>query len=95
MTTYLTRLLSDLGYVMANTEVIHNNAYERLLEVLGLQDVFEENLKLDFIEGSVLSTSAKYNHRFLQRFKKTIRLCFNPLHSFCRECVSCFLSSIS
>ena len=53
MTTYLTRLLSDLGYVMANTEVIHNNAYERLLEVLGLQDVFEENLKLDFIEGRV------------------------------------------
>ena len=45
--------LTDLGYVMANTEVIHNNAYERLLTVLGLEDIFEENLKLDFIEGRV------------------------------------------
>ena len=35
---------SDLGFVMANVEVIHNNAYERLLEVLGLEEVFEENL---------------------------------------------------
>ena len=45
--------LTDLGYVMANVEVIHNNAYERLLTLLGLEDVFEENLKLDFIEGRV------------------------------------------
>ena len=36
---------SDLGFVMANVEVIHNNAYERLLEVLGLEEVFEENLQ--------------------------------------------------
>ena len=61
--------LSDLGYVMANTEVIHNNAYERLLEVLGLQDVFEENLKLDFIEGRV-KYLRKYNHRFYKDSKK-------------------------
>ena len=38
---------------MANIEVIHNNAYERLLKVLGLEDIFEQNLKLDFIEGRV------------------------------------------
>ena len=43
--------LSDLGYVMANVEVIHNNAYERLISALGLEDVFEENLKLDWIGG--------------------------------------------
>jgi len=61
--------LSYLGYVMANTEVIHNNAYERLLEVLGLQDVFEENLKLDFIEGRV-KYLRKYNHRFYKDSKK-------------------------
>lgn len=61
--------LSDLGYVMANTEVIHNNAYERLLEVLGLQDVFEENLKLDFIGGRV-KYLRKYNHRFYKDSKK-------------------------
>lgn len=45
--------LTDLGYVMANVEVIHNNAYERLLSVLGLEDIFEENLKLDIIKGRV------------------------------------------
>lgn len=45
--------LTDLGYVMANIEVIHNKAYEKLLDTLQLQDVFEENLKLDIIKGRV------------------------------------------
>jgi len=31
--------LQDLGYVMANVEVIHNHAYERLLKVLDLEEV--------------------------------------------------------
>ena len=48
--------LQDLGYVMANTEVIHNNAYERLLTVLDMEDIFEENLKLDFIYSFILLT---------------------------------------
>ena len=61
--------LTDLGYVMANIEVIHNNAYERLLKVLGLEDVFEENLKLDFIEGRV-KYLRKYNHKFYKDSKK-------------------------
>ena len=61
--------LTDLGYVMANVEVIHNNAYERLLTVLGLEDVFEENLKLDFIEGRV-NYLRKYTHRFYKDSKK-------------------------
>jgi ribonucleoside-diphosphate reductase beta chain len=61
--------LTDLGYVMANTEVIHNNAYERLLTVLGLEDVFEQNLKLDFIEGRV-KYLRKYNHKFYKDSKK-------------------------
>jgi len=54
--------LQDLGYVMANTEVIHNNAYERLITVLGLEDVFEENLKLEWIQGRVKYLK-KYTHR--------------------------------
>ena len=37
--------LQDMGYVMANVEVIHNMAYERLLSILGLEEVFEDNLK--------------------------------------------------
>jgi ribonucleoside-diphosphate reductase beta chain len=45
--------ITDLVYVMANIEVIHNNAYERLLSVLELEDVFEENMKLPIIRDRV------------------------------------------
>ena len=61
--------LSDLGYVMANVEVIHNNAYERLISALGLEDIFEKNLKLDWIEGRV-KYLRKYTHRFYKDSKK-------------------------
>lgn len=61
--------IRDLGYVMANIEVIHNNAYERLLKLLDLEDVFEENMKLDFIEGRV-KYLRKYTHRFYKDSKK-------------------------
>jgi ribonucleoside-diphosphate reductase beta chain len=61
--------LADLGYVMANVEVIHNDAYERLLSVLGLEDVFEENLKLEWIQGRVKYLK-KYTHRFYKDSKK-------------------------
>ncbi len=45
--------LVDLGLVMAGVEVIHNRAYEKLLDVLNLSAAFEENLKLDIIKGRV------------------------------------------
>lgn len=61
--------LQDLGYVMANVEVIHNNAYERLLSVLGLEQVFEENLKLEWIQGRV-KYLRKYTHKFYKDSKK-------------------------
>ena len=61
--------LQDLGYVMANTEVIHNNAYERLLSILDLEDIFEENLKLEWIQGRVKYLK-KYTHRFYKDSKK-------------------------
>tara|TARA_R100000664_G_scaffold34190_1_gene54872 strand:+ start:2208 stop:3185 length:978 start_codon:yes stop_codon:yes gene_type:complete len=61
--------LQDLGYVMANTEVIHNNAYERLLRLLDLEDVFEENLKLEWIQGRV-KYLRKYTHKFYKDSKK-------------------------
>lgn len=61
--------LQDLGYVMANVEVIHNNAYERLLKVLNLEDVFEENLKLEWIQGRV-NYLRKYTHKFYKDSKK-------------------------
>jgi len=61
--------LQDLGFVMANTEVIHNNAYERLISTLGLEDVFEKNLKLDWIQGRVKYLK-KYTHRYYKDSKK-------------------------
>jgi ribonucleoside-diphosphate reductase beta chain len=61
--------LQDIGYVMANVEVIHNNAYERLITTLGLEKVFEENLKLDWIQGRVRYLK-KYTHRYYKDSKK-------------------------
>jgi ribonucleoside-diphosphate reductase beta chain len=53
---------------MGNIEVIHNNAYEKLLDVLQMQDVFEENLKLDIIQGRV-----KYLRKYLDKHYKDNR----------------------
>ena len=60
--------LTDLGYVMANVEVIHNNAYERLLRVLEMEHLFEENLKLDIIQGRV-----GYLRKYLKKHYKDAR----------------------
>ena len=61
--------LYDLGYVMANVEVIHNLAYERLISVLGLEQVFEDNLKLKWINGRVKYLK-KYTHKYYKDSKK-------------------------
>lgn len=61
--------INDMGYVMANTEVIHGDAYERLLEVLGMEDSFEEILKLDIIKGRV-NYLRKHLHKFHSDNKK-------------------------
>jgi ribonucleoside-diphosphate reductase beta chain len=52
----------DLGYAMANTEVIHNQAYEKLLDVLHLGDVFEENLKNPIVKGRI-----EYLRKYLKK----------------------------
>ncbi len=54
--------ITDLGLVMAQVEVIHNRAYEKLLDVLHLNDKFEENLKLDIISGRI-----KYLRKYLDK----------------------------
>lgn len=61
--------LFDLGYVMASIETTHNIAYEKLLSTLGLEDVFEENLKLDIIKGRVAYLK-KYLHKYYADSKK-------------------------
>jgi ribonucleoside-diphosphate reductase beta chain len=60
--------ITDLGLVMAHIEVIHNRAYEKLLNVLHLHDAFEENLKLDVIGGRV-----KYLRKYLNKEYKDNR----------------------
>lgn len=45
--------MSDLGITMAYIEVIHNNAYEKLLKKLGLINVFKENMHVPAIAGRV------------------------------------------
>jgi ribonucleoside-diphosphate reductase beta chain len=45
--------IRDLGFAMANSEVIHNMAYEKLLDVLHLTHVFEENMNEAVIKGRV------------------------------------------
>ena len=55
--------ITDLGFVMANVDVIHGDAYERLLEVLGIDDAFDRTLKLDIIKGRV-GYLRKHLHKF-------------------------------
>lgn len=43
----------DLGYVMAATEVVHNDAYDKLLNVLGISFAIEENLQTPILAGRV------------------------------------------
>ena len=61
--------LYDLGIVMSSIEVIHNNAYERLLDVLGMEEKFNENMKLEWMSGRVKYLK-KYTHRFYKDSKK-------------------------
>lgn len=61
--------LQELGYVMANVEVIHNDAYEHLLSELDLEKEFDKNLELDWIQGRV-NYLKKYNHKYYKDSKK-------------------------
>ena len=60
--------IRDLGYAMANSEVIHNLAYEKLLDVLHLTEVFEKNLSEKVIIGRV-----NYLRKYLKKVYKNSR----------------------
>ncbi|TDW20509.1 ribonucleoside-diphosphate reductase beta chain [Rhizobium azibense] len=45
--------ITDLGITMGYIEVIHNNAYEKLLKKLGLSHVFKENMSVPALAGRV------------------------------------------
>lgn len=55
--------INGLGIVMANVEEIHNAAYVKLLEVLGLEDEVEGKL-----EDEVLLGRVKYLNKHLHRY---------------------------
>ena len=61
--------ITDLGYVMANSEVVHGDEYERLLDVLGIDDSFDRILQEDIIRGRV-TYLRKYLQPFTQDKKK-------------------------
>ena len=58
--------LRDLGYAMGNSEVIHNLAYEKLLDILHLTEVFEKNLEEEVIKGRV-----NYLRKYLKKAYKS------------------------
>ena len=61
--------INDLGYVLAYTETVHGLAYSRLLEVLGIENAFDDNLKLPLIKGRV-SYLRKHLEKYSQDDKK-------------------------
>jgi len=64
--------LSNLGHTMSAIEVIHNVAYEKLIKVLGLEDVYEENLKIDVIQGRVAYLKKHLNKAYKDSKKQYI-----------------------
>lgn len=61
--------MKAMGVAFANVEDIHGDAYIALLEKLGIYDIFEENLKLDFIKGRVVYLN-KHSHKYYSNSKK-------------------------
>lgn len=61
--------MSDMGLVMANNEVIHNIAYEKLLDVLQLQTAFDDALREPVIANRVKYLK-KYNEKVYDDSRK-------------------------
>lgn len=61
--------LMDLGYVLSATEVVHGDAYQRLIEVLDMGHIFEDNLKVPIISGRV-NYLRKHTHKYYSNSKK-------------------------
>jgi ribonucleoside-diphosphate reductase beta chain len=61
--------LNDLGSVMANVETVHNFAYEKLIDVLDMSQIFEDNLKIPVVAGRI-NYLRKHTHRYYENSKK-------------------------
>lgn len=64
--------MSDMGFVMANQEVIHNQAYEKLLDKLNLGKAFDENLKTPELGGRVSYLRKYLSRAFVEDRKQQI-----------------------
>lgn len=62
----------DLGYTIAANEVIHSQAYLRLLDVLDLNNIFEEHLETPEIKGRTSYLKKHLEHKFKDDKKQYI-----------------------
>lgn len=68
-TTIRNKRVGDLGLVIANTEVIHNDAYERLLRELGLTECIDGVLDFKAVRNRS-NYLAKYNEKLYENDRK-------------------------
>lgn len=61
--------MRGLGIVMAGIEEVHNDAYDKLLEVLGMEEIFTEFLQYPEIAGRIAYLT-KHNERVFQDDRK-------------------------
>lgn len=61
--------IDSMGMVMAHVEEIHNDAYEKLLDCLGMSNIFEENLSVPALSGR-LKYLTKHNEKIYGDDKK-------------------------
>lgn len=61
--------IESMGIVMAHVEEIHNDAYEKLLDCLGLSSVFEDNLNQRALSGRIIYLT-QHNNRVFDDGKK-------------------------
>lgn len=64
--------ITDMGCVMAYNEVIHNQAYERLLKIMGLEAKFEEILQEPVVAGRVEFLRKHQEQNFADKHKQYI-----------------------
>ena len=62
----------DLSVTLSANECVHNSSYERLLEVLDLEHVFEENLQTEVLKGRIEYLNKHLNKNFSDNKKQYI-----------------------
>lgn len=63
--------IKDVGFTLAESEVRHNYAYEKILDVLEMTKIFQENLKLPILENRVKYLT-KHSNKVFENDKKQV-----------------------